>query len=73
MKKYEPWFSTMSRKKDRWDKRKTHGSQMNGHSPWSRDEGESIEEWGEGRDSLEEVHVTRDFIWIWGEVKGSFS
>lgn len=34
---------------------KVHEPQKNGHSPWSRDEGESIEEWGIGGDFLEEV------------------
>lgn len=34
---------------------KVHEPQKNGHSPWSGDEGESIEEWGIGGDFLEEV------------------
>ena len=53
--------------------RKPHEPQTNGHSPWSGDEGDSIEERAVGGDSLEKVRCYQKLSVDLGEAKEPFN
>lgn len=55
-----------------WQRQKSPWAQTKGHSPWDGDEGNSIEEWGVGGESLQEVRHYRRLYVDWGRSERAF-